>query len=124
MEVRKLDPSFDIFEQVGQFYCWKAPKLVEYRQVRKSKVGFLSEVQQGEIASLRSMFVKDNQLADKMFSHCHQEFNWAKFADIVDELECYTLRLQKDLVISLPHWRTDQIMYKVPVKGLDSFTGI
>ncbi|CAN0876802.1 Prolyl 3-hydroxylase 1 [Linum grandiflorum] len=109
--------------QVVQFYRWKAPKLVDSREARRSKVGFLSEVQQGKIASLRSMFVKDNQLADKMFSHCHQEFNWAKFADIVDDLECYTGRLQKELVISLPHWRTDQIIYKVPVKGLDSFTG-
>ncbi|CAN1152077.1 Prolyl 3-hydroxylase 1, partial [Linum perenne] len=107
--------------QAVQFYCWKAPKLADSRHVGRSKVRFLSELQQEEIASMKSMFVKDNKLADKtFFSGIQHDFNWAKFTAAVDELECYTRKLQKELLISLPHWRTDQIIYKVPLKGLDS----
>ncbi|CAI0552855.1 unnamed protein product [Linum tenue] len=105
--------------QVVQFLWWKAPAQVNSLRVAKRReVWLLSELQQGKIASLKFMFVKDNELANKMFrdDRCYlYEFDWTEFTVAVDELEHYSRRLQKELVMSLPHWRTQQIIYKVPL---------
>ncbi|CAL1408480.1 unnamed protein product [Linum trigynum] len=105
--------------QVVQFLWWKARAQVNSLRVAKRReVWLLSELQQGKIASLKFMFVKDNELANKMFRDercCLHESDWTEFTFAVDELEHYSRRLQKELVMSLPHWRTQQIIYKVPL---------
>ncbi|CAI0458247.1 unnamed protein product, partial [Linum tenue] len=101
--------------QAVQFYLWKGTTPEDSEGVRKRKISLLSELEQGKVASMKSMFVKDNELANKMFRDdkcCLHEFDWAEFTVSVDELERYSRRLQKELVMSLPHWKTQQIIYK------------
>lgn len=107
-----------------QFYCWKASELLNSQfEVEASKVVQLSESQQEKISAFRSLCLKDHELAEMVFScmtsneNWQSSFDWAKFSAAVAELEDYTCKLHKQLLMSLPSWRTQGIIYSVPFEG-------
>uniref|UniRef100_A0A2C9U7A6 Uncharacterized protein n=1 Tax=Manihot esculenta TaxID=3983 RepID=A0A2C9U7A6_MANES len=65
----------------------------------------------------------DHQLVELVFScvdsnqKCEHSFDWANFSAAIIAWEDYLHKLHKELLLSLPYWRTDGIIYIVPFEG-------
>ncbi|XP_019234465.1 PREDICTED: uncharacterized protein LOC109214941 isoform X2 [Nicotiana attenuata] len=113
--------------QLVQFYHWKFSSLktkVEGTTPTPTQTPNVIPVslnQKTEIGHLKSAFLKDLQLAEGFFRNSRPikemdyEFNWLTFSAAVSEWECYVFKLQKELLLHLPHWRTNQSIFCVPL---------
>ncbi|XP_037492348.1 uncharacterized protein LOC105634172 [Jatropha curcas] len=106
--------------QVVQFYYWKASELLSSGlEVEPGEVIQVSQSQQEKINILKSLVQKDHQLPEMVFGcvsffkNLKHSFDWEKFSAAIASWEDYTCRLHKDLLMSLPYWRTQQIIYSV-----------
>ncbi|KAG6766004.1 hypothetical protein POTOM_030068 [Populus tomentosa] len=106
-----------------QFHHWKASDLPDAQsEVEPGDVDHvvrLSKSQQEVVKSLRSQLLKDHQLVEMIFSCAicsrnQQNFDWERFSAAIVGLEDYTSKLHKELLMSLPYWRTHGIIYSVP----------
>lgn len=106
--------------QVVQYYCWKVSEVEAKVELENSKVLLLSEVQQQRITRLKSLFLKDDHLAEMVFSRAacgesiRQFFEWTKFAAAIAMWEGYSCELSKGIVRSLPYWKEQQSIFDVP----------
>lgn len=111
--------------QMVQFYLWKLFNLTTKVEGATPNVTTTSQTQQTEITRLKSVFLKDLQLAECFFGHSRPiknmeyEFDWVAFSAAVVEWECYVLKLQKELILHLPHWKTNQSIFCVPLGDLE-----
>lgn len=110
--------------QVVQFYCWKASDLQTCKDtIDSGKVVELSQWQREKINCLKSVFLKDHQLAEMVFScmTCNASgwllFDWADFNSAFPSWEDYASKLREELLRSLPCWRTHQSIFEVPYNG-------
>ena len=107
-------------KQVVQFYSWKAePQTSKVERETENLVVKLSESQREEINSLRTIFLKDRQLAETVLGKTCDEsrqhsFQWVSFSAAIGAWEDYTRELVKELVFSLPYWITHQAIFYVP----------
>ncbi|CAN4113896.1 unnamed protein product [Withania somnifera] len=99
--------------QVVQFYLWKFSDLKTKVEETTPNVTLTSLTQRTDIHSLKFVFLKDPQLMERFF----YEFDWVAFSAAVLEWECYVLKLHKELVLHLPHWKTNQSIISVPLGG-------
>ncbi|WCJ33675.1 2-oxoglutarate (2OG) and Fe(II)-dependent oxygenase superfamily protein [Euphorbia peplus] len=107
--------------QVIQFYFWKAMDLPNCEiEVENGKVIELSESQKERVSALKLVVLKDRQLAESVFGYnksYRDSFNWAKFSCAVAAWEDYTSKLHQELLLSLPFWKKQNIIYRVPFQG-------
>lgn len=102
-----------------QHYWWRASELQTARiKVESSKVVELTQLQHARIGSLKSLLLKDQHLAEKVFRRvtCNsdqQYFDWADFATSITVWEDYVSQLHKELLISLPDWKAQQSMFRI-----------
>lgn len=108
--------------QMVQFYLWRFSNLKTKVEGTTPNVTPTSQTQKTETDHLKSVFLKDLQLAERFFGHSRPikdvatyAFDWVAFSAAVPEWECYVLKLQKELVLHLPHWRTNQSIFCVPL---------
>ncbi|KAF4368460.1 hypothetical protein F8388_018584 [Cannabis sativa] len=108
--------------QVVQYYCWKASEVEATKiEVETSKVLLLSELQQHKISSLKSLFLKDNHLAEMVFRRAtptcsesmQQSFDWTKFAATIAMWEGYARDCYEGILRSLPYWKVQESIFKV-----------
>ncbi|KAF5750072.1 hypothetical protein HS088_TW03G00404 [Tripterygium wilfordii] len=106
--------------QVLQFYFWKASVFQTSKgKAETGKVVLLSQLKQEEISRLKSLFIRDCQVAQRVFNYETREsdgqhhFDWAIFSAAIAAWEAYTGKLYNELVTSLPYWRTNQSIYTV-----------
>ncbi|KAK6802271.1 hypothetical protein RDI58_000051 [Solanum bulbocastanum] len=105
--------------QMVQFYLWRFPNLKTKVEGTSPNITPTSQTQKTEIDHLKSVFLKDLQLAECFFGHSkpmkdmEYEFDWDTFSAAVLEWECYVLKLQKELVLHLPHWKTNESIFCV-----------
>lgn len=105
--------------QVVQFYCWKAPDFKSAKVEETTSVVFLSQSQRERFVCLKSLFAKDVRLVDSVFSNAtfvesaRHSFNWVDFTIAIAMWEDYARKLHRELVMSLPHWRTQQSIFNV-----------
>lgn len=99
-----------------QFYAWKVSDLVQM-EVETANVFQLSESQQQQVNTLKSLFLKDCYLVEIIFGYkvCkfNSSFDFSKLSAASFAFEDYSCRLHNELLISLPYWRTHQILHKV-----------
>ncbi|XP_019163699.1 PREDICTED: uncharacterized protein LOC109160047 [Ipomoea nil] len=106
--------------QVVLFYCWKFLDLKTELKPVSAKVVPTSETQRAHINRLKCLFVKDPQEAEILFGYQitvnekQYKLDWASFSAAVSEWEAYTCRLHKELLLSLPYWRTNQSIFCCP----------
>lgn len=85
------------------------------------KVVPLSQSQLERVHALTSYFVKDEGLAEIVFGYARGNgngkhyFDWAEFSAAITEWENYTCKLCEEMVSSMPHWRTQQAIYRLPL---------
>ncbi|GAV59388.1 2OG-FeII_Oxy_4 domain-containing protein [Cephalotus follicularis] len=110
--------------QAVQFYRWRASGWDIFKaQVEPRRPIRLSQTEQGEISYLKSIFLKDQELAEAVFNTVKRDeglqlsIDWANFSAAVTALEDYSCKLGKELLNSLPHWRTHQSIYCVQFHG-------
>jgi leucine proline-enriched proteoglycan (leprecan) len=118
--------SIHFAEQVVQFSTWKASDLQTSKVTidsGKVVVVQLSQGQREKMNCLKSVFLKDPQLAEMIFSCMTINvsrwlfFDWADFISAVALWEDYASKLREELVRSLPYWRTHQSIFEVPNDG-------
>ncbi|KAG2322184.1 hypothetical protein Bca52824_015397 [Brassica carinata] len=108
--------------QVVQFYHWKASELktskVEYDTVEEVKA--ISQPQVETINALNAVFLPDKSLVTTIFGYsCStgEEKDSLNLTDIssamITSWEEYTCKLLKELLSSLPQWKTYQTIHKV-----------
>ncbi|XP_057495897.1 uncharacterized protein LOC130780901 isoform X1 [Actinidia eriantha] len=135
MEPLRLTRKVELFDkefvnilhvlQVVQFYSWKASELQKSEHEEKINVLPLTQSQREELNRLKRAFLKDEQLAETLFSsmavdRCKQNpFNWASFSAAVTAWEAYCDKLGKEMLISLTHWRTHQSIFSVPSSDIE-----
>lgn len=106
--------------QAVQFYCWKASELQTSGHEKRINVVPLSPSQREEVNRLKHVFLKDERVPDKLFSsatgnECSQQpFNWAHVSAAVTAWEAYSNKLVKEMLLSLPYWKTHQSIFSVP----------
>ncbi|KAI3467953.1 hypothetical protein Pfo_024616 [Paulownia fortunei] len=105
--------------QVVQFYCWKASEL-ETAELKGPSINviLLSELQRQKINGLKVVLLKDLQLADTLPGHTtgkslHRSFDRFRFSAVLCEWEAYTFKLQKEMVMSFPYWKTHQSIFSI-----------
>ncbi|KAI5353408.1 PREDICTED: prolyl 3-hydroxylase [Prunus dulcis] len=129
MEPLRLTRGDELFEhefinilhalQVVQFYCWKAPDFKSAKVEETTTVVVLSQSQRERFVCLKSLFAKDVCLVDSVFSNvtfvgsAQHSFNWVDFRIAIAKWEDYARKLHRELVMSLPHWRTQQSIFNV-----------
>ncbi|XP_015062538.1 uncharacterized protein LOC107008130 isoform X2 [Solanum pennellii] len=127
-ESKMFEPQFlNIMHalQMVQFYLWKFSNLKTKVGGTSPNITTTSQTQKTEIDHLKSVFLKDLQLAERFFGHSkpikdmEYEFDWDTFSAAVLEWECYVLKLQKELVLHLPHWKTNQSIFFVELGDLE-----
>ncbi|XP_059278658.1 uncharacterized protein LOC132032890 isoform X1 [Lycium ferocissimum] len=112
-------------QQMVQFYLWKFSNLKTKVEETTPQVIPTSQKQKTEIDRLKSVFLKDIQLGERFFGHSRPikdkvyEFDWVTFSAAVPEWECYVFKLQRELLLHLPHWRTNQSIFCVPLGDLE-----
>ncbi|PHT99268.1 hypothetical protein BC332_31875 [Capsicum chinense] len=106
--------------QIVQFYIWKFSDLkTKVEEMTPDATPITSQTQTTDIDRLKSVFLKDLQLAEQFFGHSKPikdaEFDSIAFSAAVLEWECYVSKLHKELVLHLPHWKTNQSIFCVPL---------
>ncbi|GLT73858.1 hypothetical protein SLA2020_456890 [Shorea laevis] len=106
--------------QVVQFYCWKAFQSQTFLyEEQAGKVVQLPQALGEKIHSLESVARRDFQLAGVAFGNIasHEKvqysFDWNNFSAAITSWEDYTCKLHKELLISLPQWRTHQCIHSI-----------
>ncbi|KAJ8565295.1 hypothetical protein K7X08_007871 [Anisodus acutangulus] len=111
--------------QMVEFYLWKLFNLKAKVKGTTPNVTPTSQTQKTEIDRLKSVFLKDCQLAEVFFGHSRTikdmeyEFDWVTFSAAVHEWECYVFKLQKELLLHISHWRTNRSIFCVPIGDLE-----
>ncbi|KAI8538801.1 hypothetical protein RHMOL_Rhmol09G0131500 [Rhododendron molle] len=106
--------------QAVQFYCWKASELQTSGHEKRINVVPLSPSRREEVNRLKHVFLKDERVPDKLFSSAmgnersQQPFNWAHVSAAVTTWEAYSNKLVKEMLLSLPYWKTHQSIFSVP----------
>ncbi|KAJ9563706.1 hypothetical protein OSB04_008866 [Centaurea solstitialis] len=111
----------DLFQEVVQFYHWKAPELQRSEFKREPiKVVPISTSQLEDVCRLKAEFLKDEHLADTIF-HCREdvEHDWVSFSGTVDIWEAYTSKLWHKMVVILPKWIANQSIFYEPNGWVD-----
>ncbi|XP_044491350.1 uncharacterized protein LOC123215358 isoform X2 [Mangifera indica] len=110
--------------QVVQFFNWKALETQTSKvKLRAGKVLQLSQSQREKISGLNSTFLKGNLCASSVFYHVsidedgEHSFDWAKFSAAIMAWEGYIYELHKEILVSLPFWRTHQSIFSIPFDG-------
>lgn len=109
-----------MLKQAVQFYCWKASELQTSGHEKRINVVPLSPSQREEVNRLKHVFLKDERVPDKLFSSAtgnersQQPFNWAHVSAAVTAWEAYSNKLVKEMLLSLPYWKTHQSIFSVP----------
>ncbi|KAL3379075.1 hypothetical protein AABB24_000012 [Solanum stoloniferum] len=125
-ESKMFEPQFlNIMHalQMVQFYLWKFSNLKTKVEGTSPNITPTSQTQKAEIDRLKSVFLKDLQLVERFFDHSkpmkdmEYEFDWDNFSAAVLEWECYVVKLQKELVLHLPHWKTNESIFCVTLGG-------
>lgn len=118
-----LISSYLFLEQVVQFYCWKHSEFqLSEVEVKTNNIASLLQSQLERIKSLKLLYVKDYQRAERIFNYggngrsLEQSFDWGSFSAAVAAWEAYTSKLRRELLISLPHWQTHQFIFYNPLK--------
>ncbi|XP_058182759.1 uncharacterized protein LOC131300789 isoform X7 [Rhododendron vialii] len=107
-------------DEAVQFYCWKASELQTSGHEKRINVVPLSPSQREEVNRLKHVFLKDERVPDKLFSSAmgnersQQPFNWAHVSAAVTAWEAYSNKLVKEMLLSLPYWKTHQSIFSVP----------
>ncbi|KAL6561725.1 hypothetical protein OROMI_017326 [Orobanche minor] len=111
--------------QVVLFYHWKEKDLeLETGEPKgpccSSNVikQTLSEVEQQRINWLKVVLLKDVHLANKLIGHTSSDkrsFNNFKFSALVCEWESYTIKLRKEMAMSLPYWTRHQSIFSLVI---------
>lgn len=104
-----------------QFFHWKASEFqIAQVELEAGEVLHLSQSQQDKINALKLIFLKDHQLAETVFdsmtlNKADQHFSkWVIFSAALRGLRDYIGKLRKDLLTSLPSWRTHQSIFNIP----------
>ncbi|CAH8257437.1 unnamed protein product [Arabidopsis lyrata] len=107
--------------QVVQFYHWKASELktsnVENDTLEEVKA--MSHSQLENIYTLKSVFLPDENLVTTIFGYsCSDEdrkdsLDLTDISPVIPSWEEYTSKLLKELLSSLPQWKTYQTIHKV-----------
>ncbi|KAM3327728.1 putative protein isoform X1 [Capsicum galapagoense] len=110
--------------QIVQFYIWKFSDLkTKVEEMTPDATPITSQTQTTDIDRLKSVFLKDLQLAEQFFGHSKPikdaEFDSVAFSAAVLEWECYVSKLHKELVLHLPHWKTNQSIFCVPLGDVE-----
>lgn len=107
-----------------QFFNWKALETQTSKvKLRAGKVLQLSQSQREKISGLNSTFLKGNLCASSVFYHVsidedgEHSFDWAKFSAAIMAWEGYIYELHKEILVSLPFWRTHQSIFSIPFDG-------
>ncbi|XP_049405618.1 uncharacterized protein LOC125869101 isoform X2 [Solanum stenotomum] len=109
--------------QMVQFYLWRFSNLKTKVEGTSPNITPTSQTQKTEIDRLKSVFLKDLQLVRRFFGHSkpmkdmEYEFDWDTFSAAVLEWECYVVKLQEELVLHLPHWKTNESIFCVTLGG-------
>ncbi|KAJ0094350.1 hypothetical protein Patl1_15649 [Pistacia atlantica] len=110
--------------QVVQFFHWKASEFPTSKvEIGADKVLQLSQSQREKISGLKSTFFKDDLCAGSAFhlvsidENEQHSFDWAKFSAAIMAWEGYICKLHKELLFSLPCWRTHQSIFSIPFNG-------
>ena len=85
----------------------------------------ISETQWDRSRSLKLVFVKDWQLAESILGRvgtAKQNFDWASFSDAIAAWEAYTSKYSRQILMSLPNWKTHQFIFSDPPAGLEEGT--
>ncbi|KAL3650649.1 hypothetical protein CASFOL_007052 [Castilleja foliolosa] len=104
--------------QVVQFCHWKKEKEFETSEDVIKRVILqrpVSEIERRKINCLKVELVKDVELADTLVGHVHtkRSFDSLRFSAMVCEWESYTVKLRKEMAMSLPYWTTQQSIFSV-----------
>ncbi|KAI4313653.1 hypothetical protein L6164_026612 [Bauhinia variegata] len=105
--------------QVVYFYCWKASFLQTKEVSIDIKVAQLSDFQRERIRGLKSVLLNDHDLAVRVFCRQPSEengctcFEWRGIVAAVAAWEDYASKLNKQIHLQLPYWRTHQSLYTV-----------
>ncbi|XP_015868023.3 uncharacterized protein LOC107405477 isoform X1 [Ziziphus jujuba] len=105
--------------QVVQHYWWRASELQTARvKMESSRVVELTQLQHARISSLKSLFLRDQHLVEKVFSRVtcksdQQNFDWADFATSISVWEDYVSQLHKEILMSLPDWKALQSIFRI-----------
>ncbi|KAM7255352.1 hypothetical protein ACFE04_020593 [Oxalis oulophora] len=109
--------------QVVQFYCWKGSELENFeRETRKE--ARLTQSEREIVQRLKSIFIKDHQLANGVFnfsirdSSTRQPFDWGNFSSAMTAWKNYICKLRQELLLSLPYWKSYQSIHSVQFDGL------
>lgn len=100
-----------------QFYDWKAHAL-ETAELKGASIDVipLSKFQREKINCLKAVALKDVRLANTIFGQSSGKslqrlVDGFRFSALVSEWEAYTIRLRKEVIKSLPQWRTHQSVF-------------
>ncbi|KAF3638809.1 putative 65-kDa microtubule-associated protein 6-like [Capsicum annuum] len=113
-----------VSSEIVQFYIWKFSDLkTKVEEMTPDATPITSQTQTTDIDRLKSVFLKDLQLAEQFFGHSKPikdaEFDSVAFSAAVLEWECYVSKLHKELVLHLPHWKTNQSIFCVPLGDVE-----
>lgn len=86
--------------------------------MESSRVVELTQLQHARISSLKSLFLRDQHLVEKVFSRVtcksdQQNFDWADFATSISVWEDYVSQLHKEILMSLPDWKALQSIFRI-----------
>lgn len=103
-----------------QHFFWKASELqTAESKLESSQVVELSQPQQDRVRSLKSLFLKDQHVAENVFSSrvtCESKrvfFDWTAFAASISMWEDYVSQFRKELMTSLPYWKEQQSIFNI-----------
>lgn len=114
-----------MLKQAVQFYSWKASELQTSGHEKRINVVPLSPSQRKEVNRLKQLFLKDERVTDTFFSsttgnECSQQtFNWAHVSAAVTAWEAYCNKLDKEMLLSLPYWKTSRSIFSVQLFNLE-----
>ncbi|XP_058078295.1 uncharacterized protein LOC131226685 isoform X2 [Magnolia sinica] len=107
--------------QVVQFYYWRASELQEMKGRRETN----DAVKLIQPSSRKGFMSTGNyQLAEMIIGHssCNDDkrptFDWVDFAAAIAIWEDYVHRLCRELMISIPYWKTHQSIFTVSPDGV------
>lgn len=107
------------FEQVVQFYYWKAPELAtERREETGTAMGSAQHSQIEKSSNLELVLPCNHKLAETVlglisYDDANLSFGWNDFALAVIRWEDYIRRLYEDLSIFMPYWGAQQAVFFV-----------
>ncbi|OWM76692.1 hypothetical protein CDL15_Pgr009257 [Punica granatum] len=110
--------------QVVQYYFSKSSGLPSPKsELGPGKIAKLSHPQRERVDDLKHFLVKDHKLPWEIFDFTSHEgaglldFNWAYFSAAVSAWEDYTSEKHKELLLSMPQWKSHQSMFCVSFGG-------